>query len=180
MPQRAQFPNSCTKRLAGTRVEPVTLAMRVCLRSVLLSLLALAAVTCSIAGPDDWPGWRGPSSNGVSSLKNLPYSWSHDQNVAWKTAVPGRGHASPVVWGNRVFLTTDIEGDVIPGAAPVKHKAEGRRSVTPIASAEPTSIRSSSCASTRGPAASFGSAPPTKALSSKTSISSTLMPRPPR
>jgi outer membrane protein assembly factor BamB len=100
--------------------------MRFCLRSILLALLTLAAVTCSIAGPDDWPGWRGPSSNGVSTLKNLPSSWSHDHNVAWKTAVPGRGHASPVVWGNRVFLTTDIEGDVLPGAAPVKHKMEGQ------------------------------------------------------
>ncbi|MGC9948459.1 MAG: PQQ-binding-like beta-propeller repeat protein [Bryobacteraceae bacterium] len=100
--------------------------MRYCLRALFLALLALAAVTRSIAGPDDWPGWRGPSSNGVSPLKNLPSSWSHDQNVAWKTAVPGRGHASPVVWGNRIFLTTDIEGDVIPGAAPPKHKMDGQ------------------------------------------------------
>jgi outer membrane protein assembly factor BamB len=99
--------------------------MRLRLRPIILALLTLTAVTPSIAGPDDWPGWRGPSSNGVSPLKNLPSSWSHDQNVAWKTAVPGRGHASPVVWGNRIFLTTDIEGDVIPGAAPPKHKVEG-------------------------------------------------------
>jgi len=96
------------------------------LRSILLALLTLAGVTCALAGPDDWPGWRGPSSNGVSPLKGVPISWSHDANIAWKAAIAGRGHASPVVWGNRVFLTTDIEGDVIPGAAPVKHKVEGQ------------------------------------------------------
>jgi hypothetical protein len=40
--------------------------------------------------------------------------------------LPGRGHASPVIWGNRVFLTTDIEGDVIPGVTPPKHKMDGQ------------------------------------------------------
>ena len=62
-------------------------------------------------GADDWPGWRGPSGTGISPLKNLPVSWSADRNIAWKTAVPGKGHSSPIVWGNRIFLTTDIEGD---------------------------------------------------------------------
>jgi outer membrane protein assembly factor BamB len=65
--------------------------MRFGLRTVLLSLLMLAGVTCSTAGPDSWPGWRGPASNGVSALKNLPSAWSHYRNVAWKTVVPGRG-----------------------------------------------------------------------------------------
>ena len=100
--------------------------MRFCLRTLLLVPVALTAIASLTAGPDDWPGWRGPTANGVSPLKNLPFRWSQDQNVAWKTTVPGRGHASPIVWGNRVFLTTDIEGEVIPGAAPVKHKVEGQ------------------------------------------------------
>jgi len=100
--------------------------MRCRLCSALFGLVALTAASYSFAGTQDWPGWRGPSSNGISTLKNLPASWSHDRNVAWKAAVPGRGHSSPVVWGNRVFLTTDIEGEVLPGAAPVKHKEEGQ------------------------------------------------------
>jgi len=79
-----------------------------------------------LAGPDNWPGWRGPASNGVSTLKDIPTSWGHDRNIAWKTPLAGRGHSSPVVWGNRVFLTTDIEGEVLPGAAPVKHRVEGQ------------------------------------------------------
>lgn len=97
--------------------------MRCCLR---FALLGFCVVACSLAGPDDWPGWRGPSGNGVSTLKSLPVTWSSDRHIAWKSAIPGRGHSSPVVWGNRVFLTTDIEGDVISGAAPVKHKVEGQ------------------------------------------------------
>ncbi len=88
-------------------------------------LLIFAAISC-LAGPSDWPGWRGPTANGVSTLKGIPISWSHQQNVAWKAAVPGRGHSSPVVWGNRLFLTTDIEGEVIPGAEPAKHNMGGQ------------------------------------------------------
>src|SRR5229473_6471133 len=96
----------------------------------LLSLLILAAAATPEPPPDVWPGWRGPA-NGVSSLRTLPSAWSADRNVAWRVDVPGRGHSSPVVWGNRVFLTTDLEGDVLPGAAPVKHKLEGQPFVHP-------------------------------------------------
>ena len=72
-----------------------------------------------------WPQWRGPDRNGVSTASDeLPTSWDHQTNVLWKTALEGRGHSSPIVWGDRVFLTTDIEGDVIPGAnAPVHLRA---------------------------------------------------------
>src|SRR5579864_934880 len=96
----------------------------------ILALLILAAAATAEPPPDVWPGWRGPAS-GVSSLRTLPSAWSADRNVAWKADVPGRGHSSPVVWGNRVFLTTDIEGDVLPGADPVKHKLEGQPFVHP-------------------------------------------------
>jgi len=51
--------------------------------------------------------------------------------VLWKVDVPGRGHSSPVVWGDRIFLTTDLEGEVIPGAEPVKHTLEGQPFVHP-------------------------------------------------
>lgn len=95
----------------------------------LLPFLILAA-TAIAEPPDVWPGWRGPA-NGVSTLRTLPSSWSAERGVAWKADVPGRGHSSPVVWGNRIFLTTDIEGEVISGAAPVKHKLEGQPFVHP-------------------------------------------------
>ena len=93
--------------------------MRLLLIPILLSALALA-------DPDDWPGWRGPTANGISPLKNVPSTWSADRNVAWKTPLVGRGHSSPVVWGDRIFLTTDIEGEAVEGVVLPKHKVDGQ------------------------------------------------------
>jgi hypothetical protein len=58
---------------------------------------------------EDWPQWRGPRGDGTSTETNLPLKWSATENIAWKTAVPGRGHSSPTVWGDRIFLTTCLE-----------------------------------------------------------------------
>ena len=57
-----------------------------------------------------WPRWRGPSGQGVVTGTGYVDTWSATQNVAWKTPVPGRGNSSPIVWGDRVFLTTAYEG----------------------------------------------------------------------
>ena len=73
-----------------------------------------------------WPGWRGASGQGVSEETRLPLAWSAETNVRWKADIAGRGYSSPVVWGKRIFLTTDIEGDVVPGARAVKHLDEGK------------------------------------------------------
>jgi outer membrane protein assembly factor BamB len=54
---------------------------------------------------DNWPGWRGPTNQGISNEKNLPIEWSKDQNVRWKVPVPGAGVSAPVVWNDHVFLT---------------------------------------------------------------------------
>ena len=56
----------------------------------------------------NWPQFRGPKALGVSDNSDLPTHWSHKDNVLWKRDVPGRGWSSPVVWGNRMFLTTAI------------------------------------------------------------------------
>src|ERR1700754_5244722 len=60
----------------------------------------------------NWPQWRGPASQGVSEEKNLPTEWSSTKNIQWKTPIAGRGHSSPIVWDNRIFLTTSLEGPV--------------------------------------------------------------------
>lgn len=57
------------------------------------------------ASADNWPQWRGPRSQGVSTETRLPVTWSGTENVRWKTALPGPGHSSPITWGNRIFLT---------------------------------------------------------------------------
>ena len=65
------------------------------------------------ARAEDWPQFRGPNGAGVSAEANLPTAWGTDQNIAWKVAVPGLGWSSPIVWGDRLFLTTAVpEGEV--------------------------------------------------------------------
>ena len=60
------------------------------------------------ASGENWTGWRGPRGDGTSVETDIPTKWSGTENVAWKTAIPGNGYSSPIVWGDRVFLTTAI------------------------------------------------------------------------
>jgi len=57
-----------------------------------------------------WPRWRGPSGQGVASGSGYPDRWSAEENVLWRVAVPGDGNSSPIVWGDRIFLTTAHDG----------------------------------------------------------------------
>jgi outer membrane protein assembly factor BamB len=57
----------------------------------------------------DWPRWRGPNANGVADGRNLPIRWSQTKNVRWSVKLPGWGTSSPVVYGNRVFVTSEVE-----------------------------------------------------------------------
>src|SRR5947209_10098126 len=52
-----------------------------------------------------WTQWRGPSGQGYTRDQRVPLAWSETQNLLWKTALPGQGNSSPIVWGDRVFLT---------------------------------------------------------------------------
>ena len=65
----------------------------------------------SPATADNWPCWRGPRGDGTVHEQNVPVSWDGEtgRNIAWKVPVPGTGHASPIVWGDRIFLVTCIE-----------------------------------------------------------------------
>jgi outer membrane protein assembly factor BamB len=72
----------------------------------------------------DWPQWRG-NGLGVSTDAKVQLAWSSTNGVLWRTALPGRGHSSPVIFEGRIYLTTDIEGDAIPGVKPVKHLLNG-------------------------------------------------------
>jgi outer membrane protein assembly factor BamB len=101
------------------------------------ALLSVALVMSAVLGAAEpkasphWPQFRGPHGQGVSAEKGLPDDWSATRNVLWKTPIPGRGHSSPVVWGDRIFLTTAIEGEVVPGAKGVKHVMDGQDFVHP-------------------------------------------------
>jgi len=57
---------------------------------------------------ENWPGWRGPRSDGSSLEKNIPTQWGPDRNILWKTEIPGMGHSSPIVWQDRIFIASAI------------------------------------------------------------------------
>src|SRR5262245_59288908 len=71
-----------------------------------LATVLAAMIGVSVLSASDWPGWRGPHGDGVSEEKNIPTKWSKTENIRWKTAIPGKVHSSPVVSGDRIFLTT--------------------------------------------------------------------------
>ena len=100
-----------------------------------LSLVAFAAFgsfSSDAAPPDtNWSQWRGPDGAGISSETNVPTEWGVDKNIKWKTPIAGRGHSQPIVWGAKIFLTSDVEGEVAPGAKAVEHKIEGQIFVHP-------------------------------------------------
>jgi outer membrane protein assembly factor BamB len=65
-------------------------------------LVATGIFPC-LARAENWPAWRGPRLDGTSLEKKAPLHWSGTSNVVWKTEIPGNGHASPIVWEDRVF-----------------------------------------------------------------------------
>lgn len=95
--------------------------------------LSTLLVNSEAASGANWPQWRGPSGQGVSTEKNLPSEWTPTKNIKWKTPIAGRGHSSPIVWGNKIFLTTAVEGEVVPGAKAVPHVEDGKPYVHPDA-----------------------------------------------
>jgi hypothetical protein len=78
---------------------------------ILAPVLIFVRISTAMETPpaEDWPQWRGPRGDGSSSEKNLPVHWSATENIAWKAPVPGKGHSSPIVFGDRVIVTTCLE-----------------------------------------------------------------------
>jgi len=75
----------------------------------IFSAAALVLAFSAFAPAENWPAWRGPRGDGTSLEKNVPVTWSNTKNVVWKTAIPGKGHASPIVWEDRIFLVTALK-----------------------------------------------------------------------
>lgn len=76
--------------------------------SFFLCATAIAAGAWAADG-SNWPMWRGPRGDGQSTETGIPVTWSGTDHVAWMTRIPGKGHSSPIVWGDRVFVTSAIE-----------------------------------------------------------------------
>ncbi len=102
------------------------------MRNVTIGLLLFTLVSTQLMADDvvditqkHWPQWRGPSWNGVAPKADPPVTWSETENLQWKTPIEGRGWATPIVWGDRIFLLTAIAldkqmpiPDVIPAGTP--------------------------------------------------------------
>src|SRR4249919_3797850 len=78
------------------------------MRSLILLLASLSTWPLS-APAGNWLGWRGPDGNGTYQGKKLPLHWSTNENVRWRISLPDRGNSTPIVWGNRVFVTQAVE-----------------------------------------------------------------------
>jgi outer membrane protein assembly factor BamB len=90
-----------------------------------IAAFSLWLLLVSQAAAQNWPQFRGPEGDGIALGASHPEKWSADENVAWKTAIPGVGWSQPILWGDKIFLTTAISdqakrpkpGDWSPGEA---------------------------------------------------------------
>src|SRR5687767_12160186 len=67
------------------------------------------AISAQAADSTNWPAWRGPRADSVADNRNLPLSWSQTQNIRWSVKLPGWGTSSPVVYGKKLFVTSQTE-----------------------------------------------------------------------
>ena len=99
--------------------------MQRAITGLILSFLA-GGYALAADAPDAWPRFRGPDFNGVAR-GDAPLSWSDKDHIAWKVPVPGRGNSSPVIWGDRLFLTTAVAtGNAAAPATPATPARGGR------------------------------------------------------
>lgn len=70
------------------------------------TICLLVAMASLVAAQDHWPHWRGPVANGTAPTADPPTKWSATEGVRWKTAIPGKGSATPIIWGDRVFVVS--------------------------------------------------------------------------
>jgi outer membrane protein assembly factor BamB len=108
--KRRGFTN--VRYLAGHMKKWKAMKLPIALACLLLAIAGLAAQAPDVRmvgvegeGTKYWPVWRGPSGQGLAT-GSYPDAWSGTENVAWKQPVPGGGNSSPIVWGDRIFLTT--------------------------------------------------------------------------
>ncbi len=105
-----------------------------------LTMIATVAIV-GLAVADHWPSWRGPEMNGHSREKNLPTQWSGDgTGIKWKLALPGPGMSTPIIWGDRIFLTQSLDAGHQRAVLCIDRKAgkEMWRGVTEYADKEST------------------------------------------
>ena len=88
--------------------------------------VVMLAIATNLAVGENWPAWRGPTSNGRSTEKDLPLKWSAKENVRWKIDLPGPGNSSPIVWGDRIFLTQSLDKNGKSRAVMCLQRSDGK------------------------------------------------------
>lgn len=109
-----------TVQLTGPYVRYLT----ACLLTAFILHSTAGVRADELAADQNWPEWRGPLSTGVAPHGNPPTEWNENKNVRWKIPLPGKGHSTPIIWGDRIFVTTAIpfgekfepKPDTVPGA----------------------------------------------------------------
>ena len=88
------------------------------MRNFFVGILFACVVTSFVEAADpangadkNWAQWRGPSATGVAPHGSPPTEWSETKNIRWKVEIPGRGHATPIIWGDRIYIQTAIKTD---------------------------------------------------------------------
>ncbi len=84
--------------------------MRRTLSLVLLITALLAIASLTMVSADNWPQWRGPALNGISTEKNLPFKWGPEENVTWKLEMPAWSGSTPIIWNNHIFINMSEGG----------------------------------------------------------------------
>jgi outer membrane protein assembly factor BamB len=116
------------------------------------TLLLLVISSFSVTYAQNWPCWRGPNGDGTSIETGLPTLWDSVTNVVWKTPVPGKGYSSPVIWKDKLFITTALNeteekvllcydcksGKLLWQKTVLKSKFEGKHDNNSYASGTPT------------------------------------------
>jgi hypothetical protein len=74
------------------------------MRKVISATCVFVLATVTVFAADNWPNWRGPSRNGVSTETNLPTTWSATTHIDWKLPLPAYSGSTPIIWGDRIFL----------------------------------------------------------------------------
>ena len=77
-----------------------------------IHILTFIMFSIPVAHAENWPQWRGPSLNGVSTEKNLPAKWTAEENIDWKLAMPAWSGSTPIIWRDRIFLNVAEANDI--------------------------------------------------------------------
>ena len=84
---------------------------------VVFHLIAVLLISALLAGGEDWPQWRGNNNDGMARGE-APIEWSDSKNVAWRVPIPGRGYSSPIILGEKIFLTTAVPTNTAASTPP--------------------------------------------------------------